>query len=48
MSYPVRIVKLALQRGSAYYARGEGNGLGLSLAADILTRPDVILRTTEA
>ena len=26
----------------------EGHGLGLSLAADILTRPDVILRTTEA
>ena len=26
----------------------EGHGLGLSLAADILTRPDAILRTTEA
>ena len=26
----------------------EGHGLGLSLAADILTRSDVILRTTEA
>jgi hypothetical protein len=25
-----------------------GHGLGLSLAADILTRPDAILRTTEA
>jgi hypothetical protein len=26
----------------------EWHGLGLSLAADILTRPDAILRTTEA
>ena len=26
----------------------DGHGLGLSLAADILTRPDAILRTTEA
>jgi hypothetical protein len=26
----------------------EGHGLGLPLAADILTRPDAILRTTEA
>ena len=30
------------------YGSGWGHGLGLSLAADILTRPDAILRTTEA
>jgi galactonate dehydratase len=34
--------------GNGFIRPPERHGLGLSLAADILTRPDAILRTTEA
>jgi hypothetical protein len=39
---------LAAPLENGFIRAPKGHGLGLSLAADILTLPDAILRTTEA